>query len=71
MTLLHIVLIALVIVGCLLNINKRPLCFAVWTIANFGYIGICIGKGEPLMAVPWIIYTALNAYGAYKWTKNR
>ncbi len=64
-------LTALSILGAILNIKKRRSCFAVYTVANVGWIIVDIYKGIYAQAALFVVFTALSTWGWFEWGRRR
>jgi len=70
LTLFTWALAALSLFGVVLNIQKRPACFYVWAVTNFGWVAIDLSAGIYAQAALFAIYTGLAVYGAWSWTRG-
>lgn len=59
------------ILGAILNIKKRRSGFAVYTIANMGWIFVDIYYGIYAQAVLFCVFTALSTWGWIEWGKKK
>lgn len=64
------VLTILALIGVVLNIKKKILCFYIWLITNISWAVVDAYKGIPMQSLLFIIYTALAVYGIYEWSKD-
>lgn len=59
------------IIGAILNIQKKKICFVVWSIGNIFWMLLSIVVPEYRGQMPlWITFTILNIYGWYAWRKD-
>lgn len=64
-------LTALSILGAVLNIKKKRSGFAVYTVANIGWIAVDIYKGIYAQAALFVVFTALSTWGWIEWGRRR
>ena len=55
------------IVGTVLNIRKRRVCFAIWFFTNLAWTGIDIWKGIYSQAALQAVYVGLAVWGWVTW----
>ncbi|NIA08524.1 MAG: hypothetical protein GWP10_01790 [Nitrospiraceae bacterium] len=55
------------IIGAILNIKKRRSGFAVYTVANIGWIAVNIYYGIYAQAVLFVVFTGLSTWGWIEW----
>ncbi len=70
----HIVpwsLTVLSIIGAVLNIKKKRSSFAVYTVANIGWVIVDIERGIYAQAVLFVVFTALSTWGWIEWGKKQ
>lgn len=70
-TLITWLLTILSIIGAILNIKKRRSSFAVYTVANIGWIIVDVYHGIYAQAALFVVFTFLSAWGWIEWGKNR
>jgi len=58
------------LIGVVLNIKKKRLCFIVWTITNLAWCVIDFRSGLPEQGWLFVGYTVLSVWGWFKWGKN-
>ena len=63
-------LTGLSIVGAVLNIKKRRSGFAVYTVANVGWIIVDLYNGIYAQAALFLVFTALSTWGWIEWGKK-
>jgi nicotinamide riboside transporter PnuC len=63
-------LTVLSILGVVLNINKRRVCFVVWGITNFSWAWIDFKSDLPEQAALFLVYFVLAVWGWFKWRKQ-
>lgn len=63
-------LTVLAIVGVVLNIHKKRLCFYIWFVTNSSWAVIDFYKGIPMQGLLFVIYTGLALYGIVKWKEK-
>ena len=59
------------IVGAILNIKKRRSGFAVYTVANIGWIIVDIYHGIYAQAALFVVFTFLSTWGWIEWGRNK
>ncbi len=59
------------IFGAVLNIKKKRSSFAVYTVANIGWIIVDIYKGIYAQAVLFMVFTALSTWGWFEWGRSQ
>jgi nicotinamide riboside transporter PnuC len=64
-------LTALSIIGAILNIRKKRSGFAVYTIANIGWIIVNIYHGIYAQAVLFLVFTGLSIWGWIEWGRKK
>ena len=57
--------------GVVLNIQKRPSCFYIWSVTNAGWVFIDALAGVYAQAALFTIYLGLSLYGAWDWNRDR
>lgn len=65
------VLVALSIIGVVLNIYEKKVCFIIWTITNFCWMLIDFYEGIYSQGVLFFVYFVLAIWGYYKWTNKK
>jgi nicotinamide riboside transporter PnuC len=58
------------IIGVILNIKKKILCFYIWFITNTSWAIVDFYKGIPAQGILFSVYTLLTVYGIYEWKKE-
>ena len=58
------------IVAAVLNIKKRRSSFAIYTIANIGWIAVNIYHGIYAQAALFLVFTGLSTWGWIEWGKK-
>jgi nicotinamide riboside transporter PnuC len=61
------ILTVLSIVGVILNIKRKVLCFYIWAISNIGWIFLDYKAELYGQAVLFFIYFILALWGIYEW----
>jgi len=58
------------ILGAILNIKKKRMCFLIWCVGNIGWLilGILIPEMRSQILL-WITFIVLNIWGYCKWEK--
>jgi len=64
-------LTALSIAGAVLNIKKRRSGFAVYTVANIGWVAVDLYHQIYAQAALFLVFTALSTWGWIEWGKRR
>lgn len=59
------------IVGVVLNIHKRRVCFVVWLCTNVTWAVVDFAHGLPAQAALFAVYAALAAWGWWAWKPER
>ena len=59
------------IFGAILNIKKRRSGFAVYTLANLGWIIVDIYHGIYAQAALFVVFTGLSIWGWIEWGRRR
>lgn len=65
------IIAALSLIGVVLNIKKRRLCFVFWTFTNFAWMIIDIKEGIVAQGVLMGVYFVLALWGLYEWRRKR
>lgn len=68
--LIHWPLVALSIVGVVLNIRRRKECFIVWAFTNATWAAVDFGYGLYSQATLQLVYFGLALYGLREWMKH-
>ena len=58
------------IVAAVLNIKKRRSSFAIYTLANIGWIAVNIYHGIYAQAALFLVFTGLSTWGWIEWGKR-
>ena len=69
-TLITWLLTMLSILGAVLNIKKKRSGFAVYTLANLGWIIVDIYHGIYAQAALFVVFTALSIWGWIEWGRS-
>jgi len=64
------ILTILSIIGVILNIKKKRLCFLIWAITNFGWMVVDWRAGLPAQAALFAVYLGLALWGLWEWRKS-
>jgi nicotinamide riboside transporter PnuC len=64
-------LAVLSIFGAVLNIKKRRSGFAVYTIANIGWVFVDMYYGIYAQAMLFLVFTALSTWGWIEWGNKK
>lgn len=57
-------------VGAIFNIKKRILGFVIWAGADVVFVAMYIYTETYASAVLFLMYTLVNLWGIYKWSKK-
>jgi nicotinamide riboside transporter PnuC len=57
------------LIGVVLNIKKKSVCFVIWFFTNTAWCVIDAIKGIPAQSALFAVYTALAVWGIYEWRK--
>lgn len=60
-------LTGLSLIGVILNIKKRKVCFIVWSVTNGSWAIIDYRAGLQAQAALFAVYFLLAIYGLYEW----
>jgi nicotinamide riboside transporter PnuC len=63
-------LTALSILGAILNIKKRRSGFAVYTVANLGWVAVDIYHEIYAQAALFVVFTGLSTWGWIEWGRR-
>jgi nicotinamide riboside transporter PnuC len=63
-------LTALSILGAILNIKKRRSGFAVYTVANLGWVAVDIYHEIYAQAARFVVFTGLSTWGWIEWGRR-
>lgn len=69
-TILTSILTLLALIGVVLNIKKKILCFYIWLFTNASWAAVDFYKGIPMQGLLFTVYTFLAVYGIYEWRKK-
>lgn len=60
------------ILGSILNVYKKKVCFIVWNIGNLGWIilGLLVPTIRPQLPL-WLVFSAINIWGYLQWKKEK
>ncbi|HID97490.1 MAG TPA: hypothetical protein EYP57_04785 [Thermodesulfobacteriaceae bacterium] len=64
-------LTTLSILGAVLNIRKKRWCFAVYTVANTGWIVVNIYYEIYAQAALFVVFTGLSTWGWIEWGRKK
>jgi len=64
------ILTILSIIGVILNIKKKRICFYIWAVTNASWAIIDFSKGIPAQGCLFIIYFVLAIWGIIEWKKD-
>ncbi len=59
------------IIGAVLNIKKKRSSFAIYTIANIGWIVVNLYHGIYAQAALFLVFTGLSTWGWIEWGRNK
>ncbi len=59
------------IIGAVLNIKKKRSSFAIYTIANIGWIAVNLYHGIYAQAALFLVFTGLSTWGWIEWGRNK
>ena len=60
----------LAVIGVVLNIKKKSVCFVIWFFTNLSWCIIDAIKGIPSQSALFAVYTVLAVWGLYEWRKE-
>ncbi len=69
-TFLTWILAVLSIIGVVLNIKKKRICFYIWTVTNASWMTVDFIKGIHAQSFLFLIYTGLAVWGIIEWKKD-
>ncbi|RUM87500.1 MAG: hypothetical protein DSZ23_05720 [Thermodesulfatator sp.] len=58
------------IIAAVLNIKKRRSSFAIYTVANIGWIAVNVYHGIYAQAALFLVFTGLSTWGWIEWGKR-
>lgn len=58
------------IVGTVLNIKKKQVCFVIWLVTNFLWCVYDYHARSYAQSALFLVYTGLAVYGIYEWRKK-
>ncbi len=58
------------IIGVILNIKKKQICFYIWTVTNVSWMTVDYIKGIYAQSFLFLIYTGLAIWGIIEWKKD-
>lgn len=58
------------IIGVILNIKKKKVCFVIWTFTNFSWSIIDFKAGLPSQGILFLVYCGLAIWGIIEWRKE-
>jgi hypothetical protein len=64
------ILTLLALLGVVLNIKKKIVCFYIWFFTNLSWAVVDFYKGIPMQGILFSIYTLLAVYGVFEWRKG-
>lgn len=59
------------LVGVVLNIRKRPECFAIWTGTNAAWVVVDVAHGVYPQAILQALYCLLSVWGLIEWRRKK
>ncbi len=59
------------LVGVVLNVYKKRLCFVIWAGTNFAWMVIDFKEGIPAQGVLMGLYFGLALWGLWRWGRKR
>lgn len=59
------------LVGTVLNIKKKKICFGIWFCTNTAWCIYDFIIGSYAQAVLFFVYVLLAVYGIYEWNKKK
>ena len=66
-TILTWILSVLAVIGVVLNIKKKSVCFVIWFFTNASWCVIDAIKGIPAQSALFAVYVVLAVWGIYEW----
>lgn len=64
------ILTAMSLAGSWLNIHKKISSWAIWALANFGWVVSFAARRMYAEATLFVVYFFLSLYGIYKWSRT-
>lgn len=65
------VLAVLAVVGVILNIKKKRICFVIWLFTNSAWCIVDAVRGIPAQSALFALYTVLAIWGIHEWRKEK
>ncbi len=59
----------LALIGVILNIKKKRICFYIWVVTNTSWAIVDFYKGIPMQGLLFTVYTGLAVWGIFEWKK--
>ncbi|MBU0480076.1 MAG: nicotinamide mononucleotide transporter family protein [Proteobacteria bacterium] len=56
--------------GTWCNIQKNPVCWVFWSVANFGWIVVFMSREMGAETTLFVVYLTLSVYGFRRWQKE-
>ena len=64
------VVTGLSVIGTILNIKKKQVCFVIWAFTNFVWCIYDFWIGAYAQSALFAVYVGLAIYGIYEWRKK-
>lgn len=64
-------LTVLSLLGVILNIKKKRICFVIWAFTNLVWAIVDFMEGIPAQGILFIGYFLLSLWGIYEWRKGK
>ena len=58
------------LVGVILNIKKKKVCFYIWLVTNTAWAAVDFYKGIPAQGILFTIYAGLAVWGIFEWKEE-
>lgn len=59
------------LVGTILNIKKRRICFMIWLVSNSGFMVHNYLIGQYAQSLLFAVYVGLSIWGLWEWRSSR
>ena len=59
------------LIGVILNIKKKQLCFVIWLCTNTAWCVIDALRGIPAQSVLFFVYAIMAIWGIYEWRSKK
>jgi nicotinamide riboside transporter PnuC len=59
------------VIGTILNIKKKKICFIIWFVTNSLWAGYDFYIKDYPQSLLFLIYVGLSVYGIISWSKNK